>query len=78
MYDGIKRRNSKNIGVDLPNSVSNIQYVVLESIKEEGYIRQLIEYDSYGDKVRAMDWMEEFFDINKSWFIAFWYEELFK
>ena len=75
---GLREEIAKIIGVDLPNSESNIQYVVLESIKEEGYIRQLIEYDSYGDKVRAMDWMEEFFDINKFWFIAFWYEELFK
>lgn len=50
---GLREEIAKIIGVDLPNSESNIQYVVLESIKEEGYIRQLIEYDSYGDKVRA-------------------------
>jgi len=31
----------------------NIEYTVLESKDDNGYRRQLIEYDSYGDKVRA-------------------------
>lgn len=61
---GLREEIAKIIGVDLPNSESNIQYVVLESIKEEGYIRQLIEYDSYGDKVRAYLLLPEILEHN--------------
>lgn len=41
------------IGVTVPNTASNIEYKILESIKEDGYTRQLIEYDSCGDRVPA-------------------------
>lgn len=41
------------IGIKLPNSISNGEYKVFESTQEDGYTRQLIEFDSYGDKVRA-------------------------
>ena len=61
---GLREEIAKIIGVDLPNSESNIQYVVLESIKEDGYIRQLIEYDSYGDKVRAYLLLPEILEHN--------------
>lgn len=61
---GLREEIAKIIGVDLPNSESNIQYVVLESIKEEGYTRQLIEYDSYGDKVRAYLLLPEILEQN--------------
>ena len=61
---GLREEIAKIIGVDLPNSESNIQYVVLESIKEEGYTRQLIEYDSYGDKVRAYLLLPEILEHN--------------
>ena len=41
------------IGVDIHNIMSNVEYTVLESKEDDGYTRQLIEYESYGDKVRA-------------------------
>lgn len=49
----LRNEISKIIGVNISDANSNIEYSVLESIEEEGYTRQLIEYDSYGDKVRA-------------------------
>ena len=41
------------IGITVPSTTSHIEYNVLENTKEDGYTRQLIEYDSYGDKVSA-------------------------
>ncbi|MBQ8812966.1 MAG: acetylxylan esterase [Lachnospiraceae bacterium] len=41
------------IGVKLFNSISKVEYRVLESTEEDGYTRQLIEYDSFDDTVRA-------------------------
>ena len=41
------------IGVTVHNTASNIEYKILESTKEDGYTRQLIEYDSCGDRVSA-------------------------
>lgn len=41
------------IGIELSKPILNVGYKVLESVQENGYMRQLIEYDSYGDKVRA-------------------------
>lgn len=41
------------IGIKFSNLISNVEYKVLETTKEDGYTRQLIEYDSYGDKVSA-------------------------
>ncbi|MBR2402100.1 MAG: acetylxylan esterase [Lachnospiraceae bacterium] len=41
------------IGVTVPTTASNIEYKILESTKEDGYTRQLIEYDSRGDRVPA-------------------------
>lgn len=41
------------IGITVPNAVNCVEYKLLESTKEDGYTRQLIEYDSYGDKVTA-------------------------
>lgn len=44
---------AKMIGITIPCIISDIEYEVLISTKEDGYTRQLIEYDSYGDKVSA-------------------------
>ena len=44
---------AKIIGITVSHEISNIEYKILESVKEDGYTRQLIEYDSYGDKVSA-------------------------
>lgn len=41
------------IGIDVSKAALAGAYHVLETIKEEGYIRQRIEYDSFGDKVSA-------------------------
>jgi len=41
------------IGVNLFNFISNVEYTILETKEEVGYTRQLIEYMSFEDKVRA-------------------------
>lgn len=41
------------IGIKVPDCTSTIEYNVLDSTQEDGYVRQLIEYYSYGDKVSA-------------------------
>ena len=41
------------IGITIPPDRADIPYKVLESVKEERYTRQKIEYDSCGDKVSA-------------------------
>lgn len=41
------------IGVKLFNFISKVEYRILESTEEVGYTRQLIEYDSFEDTVRA-------------------------
>lgn len=41
------------IGIQIPWTSSAIVYDVLDSVKEEGYTRQRITYDSDGDKVSA-------------------------
>ncbi len=41
------------IGLSLPWEASDVTYEVLDSVQEEGYIRQLIAYESDGDKVSA-------------------------
>ena len=44
---------AKTIGITVPHEISDVEYKILESVKEDGYTRQLIEYDSCGDKVSA-------------------------
>ena len=52
------------IGIELSNSILNVGYKILSSIQEDGYIRQLIEYDSYGDKVIAFLLLPDNFNYN--------------
>lgn len=52
------------IGIKIPNSTLTVEYRVLDSKQEEGYIRQLIEYESYGDKVSAFLLLPEILDNN--------------
>lgn len=52
------------IRINIPNAESNIDYTILESTEEDGYTRQLIEYDSYGDKVRAFLLLPEILNEN--------------
>jgi len=41
------------IGINILNRKTSVEYQILESVKEDGYTRQKIEYDSYGEKVPA-------------------------
>lgn len=52
------------IGIAVPNTISNIEYRILESAEEDGYTRQLIEYDSHGDRVIAFLLLPEKLDKN--------------
>lgn len=49
----LRNEIAKIIGVNTHHNLSNVEYKVLESKEEDGYTRQLIEYDSYDDKVTA-------------------------
>ena len=55
---------AKIIGIQTPDPTSLIEYRVLESTKEDGYTRQLIEYDSNGDPVIAFLLLPEILDNN--------------
>ncbi|MDE5865864.1 MAG: acetylxylan esterase, partial [Lachnospiraceae bacterium] len=55
---------AETIGITASNIISHIEYRLLESTKEDGYTRQLIEYDSYGDKVTAFLLLPEILDKN--------------
>lgn len=44
---------SKMIGVTALDSLHLVEYNILDSAEEDGYIRQLVEYNSCGDKVSA-------------------------
>lgn len=52
------------IGIDIYNYNRNIEYKVLESVPEHGYIRQRIEYDSFGEWVPAFLLLPEKLDNN--------------
>lgn len=52
------------IGITIPEAASDMKYQVLESTKEDGYIRQLIKYDSCGDEVSAFLLLPELLDNN--------------
>ena len=49
----LRNEISKIIGIDIEKSSLDIEFEILESVEEDDYTRQLIEYDSYGDKVKA-------------------------
>lgn len=52
------------IGIDIYNYNRDIEYKVLESVPEHGYVRQRIEYDSFGDWVPAFLLLPEKLDNN--------------
>lgn len=60
----LRNEITKAIGIISPNTIPHIEYRLLDSTKEEGYTRQLIEYDSYGDKVFAFLLIPEILDKN--------------
>lgn len=49
----LRREIAAAIRINISNTTASIKYQILESVKEDGYTRQKIEYDSYGDKVSA-------------------------
>lgn len=51
--ENLKREIAEAIGINISNTTSAVKYQILESVKEDGYTRQKINYDSYGDKVSA-------------------------
>ena len=52
------------IGIFLPWKASDVTYDVLDSVKEEGYTRQLISFESCGDKVSAFLLLPDYLDNN--------------
>lgn len=64
--DMVNLRNgiAETIGITVPDVTSDIGYKLLESTEEDGYTRQLIEYDSCGDKVSAFLLLPEFLENN--------------
>lgn len=51
--ENMRKKIAEAIGINICNTIASMEYQILESVKEEGYTRQKIEYDSYGDKVSA-------------------------
>lgn len=60
----LRNEIAEAIGIDVPNTISNVEYRILESTEEDGYTRQLIEYDSHGDRVIAFLLLPENLDKN--------------
>ncbi len=60
----LKNEIAKILGFEHTNLPLQTKYTVLESAQEDGYIRQLIEYDSCGDKVPAYLLLPEKLDNN--------------
>lgn len=53
MKKNLRNEIAAMIGIDLSRPVLNVRYKVAESVQEDGYQRQRIAYDSYGDTVSA-------------------------
>lgn len=51
--EDLRRKIVEAIGINISNTPALVEYQMLESVKEDGYTRQKIEYDSDGDKVSA-------------------------
>ncbi len=60
----LRNEIAKAIGITALDTVSDVAYSLLESTQEDGYTRQLIEYDSCGDKVTAFLLLPEILDKN--------------
>ena len=67
--ENLRNEIAEVIGINVQNAPRDIEYRVLENTKEDGYTRQLIEYDSYGDKVSAYLLLPEKLENNPSIFI---------
>lgn len=60
----LRNEIAEAIGIEVPNTISNVEYRILESTEEDGYTRQLIEYDYHGDRVIAFLLLPEKLDNN--------------
>lgn len=59
----LRKEISEVIGINVSDT-AHVEYGVLNSEKDDGYTRQLIEYDSYGDKVAAYLLLPDILDKN--------------
>lgn len=64
MKKNVRNEIAKIIGIQLSDPILDVEYKVLKQEQEDGYTRQLIEYDSYGDQVRAFLLLPEILDNN--------------
>ena len=64
MKGNLRNEISAIIGIERSDPIMNIGYKVLKSTQEDGYTRQLIEYDSYEDRVSAFLLLPEILDSN--------------
>ena len=60
----LRNEIAKLIGISLPWKTADVTYEVLDSVKEEGYTRQLISYTSDGDIVSAFLLLPDHLDNN--------------
>ena len=60
----LRNEIAEAIGITCPNIIPHIEYRLLDSTKESGYTRHLIEYDSFGDKVIAFLLLPDILDKN--------------
>lgn len=62
--ENLRSEIAQVIGIRTTDTLPKVEYRILESTKEDGYTRQSIEYDSYGDKVSAFLLLPEILDKN--------------
>jgi dienelactone hydrolase len=62
--ESLRNEIKEAIGITYPNIIPHIEYRLLNSTKEIGYTRHLIEYDSYEDKVIAFLLLPDILDKN--------------
>lgn len=55
---------AKVIGIDIHNFNSQVEFKIIESFQEDGYVRHKIEYNSFGDMVPAFLLLPEVLDNN--------------
>lgn len=64
MKKNLRNEIAEIIGIELSKPIINIEYKILKSTQEDGYTRQFIEYDSYGDNVKAFLLLPQILDNN--------------
>ena len=60
----LRNEIAKVIGIGTPDVMSTVKYRVLEVVQEENFTRQLIEFDSFGDKIKAFLLLPEILNNN--------------